>query len=168
MLNITRETGEFLNVLVSATKAKNILELGTSNGYSTLWLARAALREAGQVTTVEASDYKFRIAAENFLASGLSPIITQIHGDADEYLKKGEGSSVDFLFLDSERSEYVNMWPEISRVLSISGVLVVDNAISHADELVVFFSLITESAEFETSTVSIGKGEFFAVKTAST
>ena len=167
MLNITRDTGEFLNVLVSAVKAKNILEIGTSNGYSTLWLAEAAHREKGHVTTVEASEYKNRIANENFLASGLSSLITQIQSDAGGYLKKVQSNLVDFLFLDSERSEYVNLWPEINRILMNSATLVIDNAISHADELTTFFALIIDSAEFETCTVQVGKGEFFAIKNAS-
>ncbi|MCA9982842.1 MAG: hypothetical protein KDE59_01060, partial [Anaerolineales bacterium] len=53
MLNITRDTGEFLGVLILATEARRILEIGTSNGYSTLWLAEAATKISGQVTTIE-------------------------------------------------------------------------------------------------------------------
>ena len=62
MLNITRDTGEFLSALVRATAARRILEIGTSNGYSTLWLAEAARATGGTVTTVEFSEYKFGLA----------------------------------------------------------------------------------------------------------
>src|SRR5215510_14729547 len=58
MLNITRDTGEFLAVLVRATVARRVLEIGTSNGYSTLWLADAVRAIGGAVTTVELSEYK--------------------------------------------------------------------------------------------------------------
>lgn len=68
MLNITRDTGKFLAVLVRATLAQRILEIGTSNGYSTLWLTRAARAIGGSVTTVEFSEYKVRLAFANFAA----------------------------------------------------------------------------------------------------
>lgn len=82
MLNITRDTGEFLSVLVRAMKARNVLEIGTSNGYSTLWLALAANAVNGHVTTVELSEFKLALAARNFEHSGLSHVITQVRGNA--------------------------------------------------------------------------------------
>ena len=75
MLNITRHTGEFLSVLVRATGARRVLELGTSNGYSTLWLASAARATGGMVTTVELSDFKVGLASSNFAKSGLASSI---------------------------------------------------------------------------------------------
>src|SRR5512136_3079685 len=71
MLNITRDTGEFLSVLVRATSARRVMEIGTSNGYSTLWLASAARATGGVVTTVELSEYKVGLARRNFERSGL-------------------------------------------------------------------------------------------------
>ncbi|MEO8656034.1 MAG: methyltransferase, partial [Ramlibacter sp.] len=79
MLNITRDTGEFLSVLVRAMNARRLLEIGTSNGYSTLWLALAAKAVDGRVTTVERSDFKLALAAKNFERSGLAGLITQVH-----------------------------------------------------------------------------------------
>src|SRR5256886_4487334 len=66
MLNITRDTGEFLAVLVRATLARRVLEIGTSNGYSTLWLASAARAIGGSVTTVEFAEHKIGLAVANF------------------------------------------------------------------------------------------------------
>src|SRR5580765_8968441 len=82
MLNITRDTGEFLAVLVRAAFARRVLEIGTSNGYSTLWLASAAQDIGGSVTTVEKSQYKIDLAAKNFARSGLASSIAQVHDDA--------------------------------------------------------------------------------------
>ena len=82
MLNITHDTGEFLTVLVRATAARRVLEIGTSNGYSTLWLADAARAIGGAVTTVEFAEYKVGLASANFARSGLSPFITLVHDDA--------------------------------------------------------------------------------------
>jgi hypothetical protein len=82
MLNITRDTGAFLAVLVKATLARRVLEIGTSNGYSTLWLASAARSIGGSVTTVEVAEYKIRLASANFTRAGLARYISVIHDDA--------------------------------------------------------------------------------------
>ena len=77
MLNITRDTGQFLAVLVKATASRRLLEIGTSNGYSTLWLAWAAQGVGGHVTTVERSEFKVSLARSNFERSGLSHVISR-------------------------------------------------------------------------------------------
>lgn len=106
MHNITRETGEFLSVLVRATGARTILEIGTSNGYSTLWLAEAARATGGAVTTVEVSDYKVSLASANFARSGLSSFIKLVHDDASRFLQELGQNMFEFIFLDSDRSKY--------------------------------------------------------------
>ncbi|MBM9616931.1 class I SAM-dependent methyltransferase [Desulfobulbus rhabdoformis] len=80
-LNITRDTGEFLRVLVRATRASKILEIGTSNGYSTLWLA-SSIPPAGTVTTIEYSDRKTKEALSNFERVGLANKIALLQGDS--------------------------------------------------------------------------------------
>lgn len=164
MLNITRETGEFLSVLVRATNAQRVLEIGTSNGYSTIWLALAAEAVDGHVTTVEISSFKLAIAEKNFERSGLAPFITQIHGEAGAMLRSSPESSFDVVFLDSERSEYLGWWRDIKRTLRKGGLLVVDNAMSHSVELEPFVALVSEDPEFNTCTVPVGNGEFLATR----
>lgn len=162
MLNITRDTGEFLSVLVQATNAQRVLEIGTSNGYSTLWLAQAAQKIAGHVTTIEQSDFKLELAASNFERSGLSDVITQLRGEAGGLLETMHDESCDLVFLDSKRSAYVDWWPTIKRVLRKGGLLVVDNATSHADEMDSFMTLVSADADVTTSTVPVGNGQFLA------
>ncbi len=164
MLNITRDTGEFLSVLVRATVARRVLEIGTSNGYSTLWLAEAARQIGGAVTTVEFSEYKIGLASANFARSGLVPYITLVHEDAGRFLERSEESSFDLVFLDSERVEYPDWWPEIRRILRPGGLLVVDNATSHVEEMAPFVALVKVDPLFVSSLVPVGKGEFLAVK----
>ena len=166
MLNITRGTGEFLSVLVRAMNARRVLEIGTSNGYSTLWLAMAAKAINGLVTTVELSDYKISLAAKAFDRSGLSSVIAQVHADAGTLLKNSAESSFDLVFLDSERSEYPAWWPDIKRILREGGLFVVDNATSHAAEMAPFVALVTADPDFTTRTVPVGNGEFLATRVA--
>jgi predicted O-methyltransferase YrrM len=162
MLNITRETGEFLAVLVRATGARRILEIGTSNGYSTLWLADAARAIGGKVTTIERSEYKLGLAAKNFARSGLTAFIMLTHDDAGQVLGRIADGAFDFVFLDSERSEYVGWWPELKRVLRPGGLLVVDNATSHVTEMAPFVAIVGADPGFTTSLVPVGNGEFLA------
>jgi len=164
MLNITRDTGEFLSVLVRAMSAGRILEIGTSNGYSTLWLANAARATGGIVTTVEHSAYKVAMAQENFSRSGLASYITLLHDDAGRVLAASANASFDLVFLDSERPEYPGLWPDLKRVLRPGGLLVVDNATSHAEQLAPFVVLVNADADLTTSLVPVGNGEFLAVK----
>ena len=163
MLNITRDTGEFLAVLVRVTVARRVLEIGTSNGYSTLWLASAARAVGGSVTTVEKSKYKIDLAAKNFARSGLSASILQIHEDAGRVLERVADGAFDLIFLDSERPEYPGWWPNLRRALRPGGLLVVDNATSHPTEVAPFIALVQGDAEFVTSLVPVGNGEFLAV-----
>lgn len=164
MLNITRDTGEFLSVLVRAMNAQRVLEIGTSNGYSTLWLAWAAKAINGHVTTIELSDLKIALAAKNFKGSGLAAFITQVSGEAGALLRESAESSFDVVFLDSERSEYLGWWPDIKRVLRKGGLLVVDNATSHLAEMAPFVALVAADPDFTTCTVPVGNGEFLATR----
>jgi predicted O-methyltransferase YrrM len=164
MLNITRDTGALLAVLVRATRARRVLEIGTSNGYSTLWLASAARAIGGTVTTVERSEYKAGLAAANLARSGLAPHVSLVHDDAGRVLERSADGAFDLVFLDAERHEYPGWWPDVRRVLRPGGLLVVDNATSHAAELAPFVALVEADAEFTTSLVPVGNGEFLAVK----
>jgi predicted O-methyltransferase YrrM len=164
MLNITRDTGEFLDVLVRATLARRVLEIGTSNGYSTLWLARAAQAIGGAVTSVERSEYKIGLAAANFARSGLGPCIAQVRDDAGRLLARAADAAFDLVFLDSERPEYPGWWPDLRRVLRPGGLLVVDNATSHPEQMAPFVALVRADRQFTTSLVPVGNGEFLATR----
>ncbi len=168
MLNITRDTGEFLAVLVRAMAARRVLEIGTSNGYSTLWLAEAASEIGGCVTTVEFAQHKVDLAAANFARAGLSPTITLVHDDAGRFLQRSADAAYDLIFLDSERPEYPGWWPQLRSVLRPGGLLVVDNATSHAEQMAPFVALVNADAGFATCLVPLGNGEFMAAKALAT
>ena len=164
MLNITPDTGAFLAVLVKATHARRVLEIGTSNGYSTLWLADAVASIDGQVTTVEMSPQKVAMARQNFERANLTQRIVQLEGEAGAHLRAIADGAFDLVFLDSQRSVYLEWWPELKRILRAGGLLVVDNATSHAAEMAAFTEAVRKDAAFTTSLVPVGKGEFLAVK----
>lgn len=164
MLNITPDTGALLSLLVRFGQARRVLEIGTSNGYSTLWLAEAAQAHGGHVITLERDADKVAMARENFLRGGLSGAITQWQGDAGEWLAAAPASAMDLLFLDSQRQAYADWWPWIDRVLRPGGLLVVDNAVSHAQEMAALRALLDAARGYTVSLVPVGKGELLAVK----
>ena len=164
MLNITRDTGEFLLLLARAVEARRILEIGTANGYSTLWLAYAVQQFDGQVITIEKSATKADLARENFERVSMVPWIKQHRGDATDFLKQQADKSFGLVFLDSDRAEYVGWWNDLQRVLALGGLLVVDNAVSHAHELAEFVQLVKQTPNYLTSLVPVGNGEFIALK----
>lgn len=166
MLNITPDTGEFLSVLVRFGNARRVLEIGTSNGYSTLWLAEAAAAVEGHVTTLEFAEDKAAMARATFARSGLEQRITLVHGDAGCWLAQAAEASIDLLFLDSDREQYAGWWPQLRRVLRPGGLLVVDNATSHAEEMQPLRVLLDADPDFSTSLVPVGNGELLAVRNA--
>ncbi|HEL5617487.1 TPA: O-methyltransferase [Stenotrophomonas maltophilia] len=166
MLNITPDTGEFLAVLVRFGTARRVLEIGTSNGYSTLWLAESAAAIDGHVTTLEYAEDKAAMARDTFARSGLADRITLVHDDAGPWLAEAADASIDLLFLDSDRGQYAGWWPQLRRVLRPGGLLVVDNATSHAGEMEPLRTLLESDANFSTSLVPVGNGELLAVRNA--
>ena len=164
MLNITRDTGEFLAVLVRAAAARRVLEIGTSNGYSTLWLAEAVSGIGGAVTTVERADDKIELARRNFARAGLASVITLVHADAGPFLHTVADDAYGMVFLDCERKEYAGWWPDLRRIVRPGGLLIADNATSHRAELSPLVDLLGADSEFVTCLVPIGKGELLAAK----
>lgn len=166
MLNITHDTGEFLVLLARAVDARRILELGTSNGYSTLWLAYAVQPMDGRVITVERSAYKAELARENFKRVSLDPWIDLHLGDAGEFLKQQSDQSFGFIFLDCEREHYVEWWSDLQRLLVPGGLLVADNAVSHAHEIEPFKQIVQRTPGYLVSVVPVGNGELVVFKEA--
>ena len=164
MLNITRDTGELLALLVQTRGAQAVLEIGTSNGYSTLWLAEAVKRLDGRVTTIERDEKKISLAEANFQRAGLSPWIILLAGEAGSLLPSLPTAGYQLIFLDSDRQHYQGWWPEILRLLAPRGLLVVDNAISHESEMRDWMAQVRRDPDFLTSLVPVGKGEFLVVR----
>jgi len=164
MMNITRDTGEFLLLLARAVEARRILEIGTSNGYSTLWLGEAVRPLSGVVVTVEQSLTKIEMARQNFARAHLTTSIQIQHAEASDVLRAQADQSFGMIFLDAERRQYIGWWSDLQRVLALGGLLVVDNAVSHASELAEFFALVKRTPNYLTALIPVGNGEFIALK----
>lgn len=154
---ITGETGRFLAILAASTPDGNIIEVGTSAGYSTLWLVLACNESGRKVTTFEIQDDKVQLARETFRLAGVADRVIIEHGDARELLKNR--GNIAFCFLDSEKEDYQDFYDIIVPRLVPGGILVADNVISHAERLGQFASKVDADQRVDSVVVPIGKGE---------
>jgi predicted O-methyltransferase YrrM len=164
--NLEPDTARLLAVLVRATGARRLLELGTSNGFSTLWLADAARSIDGRVVSVELDSARSAQALAHLSAVKLDSLVELRTEDAAQTLKGSADAAWDMIFLDADRPAYVGYWPDLLRVLKAGGLLVLDNAISHADELRDFRQLVVEDPMVSDALVPTGAGALLIVKEA--
>jgi predicted O-methyltransferase YrrM len=158
--NLEPETATLLTLVLRIAGAQRIVEIGTSNGYSTIWLADAARRTGGRVTSVDVE--RWPGVTDNLARAGVTADL--VTADGGDYLAGLPAGSVDLLFLDAERVEYARWWPHPARVLRAGGVLAIDNVLSHPDEVAPVLALIAAEPAFTGETVAVGKGLYLAVK----
>jgi len=155
--NVEPETAELLGVLVRATRARRVLELGTSNGYSTIWLADAVEATAGALKSVEIDPARTAMARANLGRAGLAAEL--VTGDVAETLRTSADGAWDLVFLDAERPGYAGYWPELVRALRPDGgLLAIDNVLSHAAEVAEVTALIAAEPAVTTVLVPVGAG----------
>ena len=162
--NVEPETAELLGVLVRAMDARRVLEIGTSNGYSTIWLADAVLETGGAVLSLEIEAERTGQALANLTRAGVKGAAELRTQDAAEALPAFDAESWELIFLDAERPAYTGYWPDLLRVLVPRGLLVVDNALSHAKELVDFSELVYGTEGVTSTLLTVGAGVLLAVK----
>lgn len=155
------DAGRFVWFLAQAMGARRIVEVGTSRGVSTLWLADAARATGGRVTSFDTDAAAQRDAAANLAEAGLAGHADLRLADGGAGLAALGDGEVDLLFLDAERTEYPSWWPHPARVLRAGGVLVADNALSHPDEIAPLGELLRAELT-SVETIPIGKGELVA------
>ena len=163
MLNITRDTGRLLWILVRAIGATRILEVGTSNAFSTIWLADAARSTGGRVTTLEFNPEKTALARANLATAGLDGFVEIIEGRAADNIPSLPGP-FDVIFLDADRPSYLPYLELVVPKLRPGGMLIADNATSHAHELQDYLRRVKSHPQLFAVTVPIGNGEEIALK----
>ena len=160
---VTPDVGRFLHTLVLAARPRTILEIGTSGGYSTVWLATAARAVGAAVVTLEIDPVKVLRATASLREAGVDGVATIVEGDAFAYLRERR-EPVDFVFLDAEKEDYTAFLELIVPLLPPGGLLVADNLTSHADDLAEFRRRAESDPRLSAVVVPIGRGELVAAK----
>ncbi len=153
---IPPETGRFLALLAAAAPAGAIIEIGTSAGYSTLWLSLACRGNGRKITTFEILDEKAKLAGETFKAAQVESLIELVVGNALDYLPLYQ--EIAFCFLDAEKEIYADCYEVVVPRLVEGGWLVADNALSHKDELQPMLRRALNDPRVDALVVPVGKG----------
>ena len=157
------DSGRLIYVLALAKGVKSIVEVGTSHGYSTLWLASAAKVNRGKVLACDMNPERIAAARENFAEAGLDDVIEILEGDARETLR-GRTEPVDLLFIDTDKSYYETFFDIVYQRLVKGGMVIADNAVSHQDDLEDYISYVENHPNLESVGVPIGRGLEISVK----
>jgi len=161
--SISPEVGQFLLTLALARRPRAIVEVGTSAGYSTLWLAVAAQRTGGHVLTFETDPAKVAIARATFAEAGVEDLVDLRAADGAVGLA-GMTGTVDMVFRDAEKDDYLRLLEPAIGALAPGGLLVADNLTSHEAELAEFREAALGDARLSGLVVPIGRGELVAVR----
>ncbi len=154
---IPRDTGMFIALLAAAAPAGRYLEIGTSAGYSTLWLALACRQVGRRLTTFEVLGEKAALARRSFEMTGVDDVVELVHGNALDHL--GGQADVAFCFLDAEKEAYSACYEAVVPNLVPGGILIADNAINHEATLRPMLDRALADARVDALVVPIGKGE---------
>ncbi len=159
---ISPETGRFLALLAANAPEGTCLEIGTSAGYSTLWINLACSILGRKVHTFEILPEKAQLARETFRLAGVEWTIDLVQGDIrDHFSQLGD---VAFCFLDAEKEVYSECYEAIVPRLVRGGLLVADNAINHQEVLKPMLERALSDSRVDALIVPIGKGELVCRK----
>jgi len=159
---IPPETGKFIALLAATAPAGRYLEIGTSAGYSTLWLALACRLVSRRITTFEVLDQKVKLALHTFERTGVGDVVDLVHGNALDHLPNC--SDVSFCFLDAEKEVYAACYEAVVPNMVSGGILVADNAINHEKTLRPMLDRALADDRVDALIVPIGKGELVCRK----
>jgi predicted O-methyltransferase YrrM len=157
------QSGRFLALLASMAPPGRAVEIGSSVGYSAIWLWLGR-RGRGPLETYEQADWKIALAQETFRLTGLSDEVDLICGDARQTLPRRDRPDVAFAFLDAWHGDYVAYYETLVSLMLPGGVITADNVDSHRHELEEFLEHVERDPRVDSVVVPIGKGILFARK----
>ena len=163
--NISHQTAEFISMLIKISKVKNVLEIGTSNGYSTLWIADA-LKDSntgGHLTTIEFYEKRQSIARENIENCNLSDYVTFKQGRALEIIPELDFVP-DMVFIDANKAEYIQYFDLLKDKLPAGAIILADNVVSHAAKVADFLETIKNDIRYQSQVLDLPAGLLMALK----
>jgi predicted O-methyltransferase YrrM len=167
-LNLERPTAELIYVLLQASRRKQILEIGTSTAFSTIWIA-AALKDCSgaKFISVEISPEKLALARKNLARAGFSQVVELLEGNATDVVAGLKGP-FDCVFFDADRVSAPAQLRLLLPKLSADVLLLADNALSHPDEISAYKAMVEQSPGFICTLTPVGKGLHIAWRSGPT
>ncbi len=165
--NVDRQSANFLNLMVKIAGAKSALEIGTSNGYSAIWIAKALKETGGKLTTLEFWEKRSDLAIENFKKTGVNDIITVITGDAVQILadmKEENKHKFDFIFVDANKAEYIEYYKSFDSMLNVGGIIIADNILSHYKKTKDYVETLMNNENYQSQLLNFEAGMLLSKK----
>ncbi len=157
MLNLEPATAQLVSMLARSSQRKRLLEIGTSNGYSTIWLAWAARSTQGHIISIDRDEQKLLQADINLQRAQLRAFVDLFHGDATEIVADFPGP-FDFVLFDADRLSAPKQLALLIPKLAPDVFVLADNVLSHPAEIAGYLQALKEVPEFEHMIVPVGKG----------
>ena len=159
---ITPDTGRFIALWAAAAPPGKMIEIGTSAGYSALWLSLACRATGRILTTFEILPAKVRLATETFARTKVGDVVTLV--EADFLAHAGDFEDIAFCFLDAEKDVYETCFDAVVPKLVSGGILIADNATSHQDHLRTMLDHALCDERVDAMVATVGKGELVCRK----
>jgi predicted O-methyltransferase YrrM len=159
---IPSETGRFIALWAATAPPGKYIEIGTSAGYSAIWLSLACRASGRTLTTFEVMDEKVALAKETFARAGVHDVVTLIHADGRVHLETL--TDIAFCFLDCEKEAYMDCYEAVIPRLVSGGLLIADNAINHQATLQSMLDRALADPRVDAMIVPIAKGELLCRK----
>lgn len=169
MSAITWETGELFNIMLRAMGATNVLEIGMSTGFSTIWMAEAVMANGGRVAAIEMDEKKISRAAANFADAGLQDVIHVWRGNALDVLGKMGASpaAFDFVLVDADKENVSRYFDLVLPMVRKGGIIATDNMLypeRFSGMMGEFGRMVRQNDTVRTVTIPVGNGEELTVK----
>jgi predicted O-methyltransferase YrrM len=157
MLNLEPASAQLLSILVRASGVTRALEVGTSNAYSTIWLAWSLAPAGGRIISIDRNPDKHILALENLRRANLLGRVDLRTGDAAEIVRELTGP-FDLVFLDADRRKFPEVMQILLPKLTPKVLVIADNVLSHPEEIAEYLKLMSTLSDFQHTTVPVGKG----------
>jgi predicted O-methyltransferase YrrM len=157
MLNLEPASAQLVSILVRASGVTRALEIGTSNAYSTIWLAWSLAPAGGRIISVDRNPDKHALARENLHRAGFLEMVELRTGDATEIVRELAGP-FDLVFLDADRRKFPEIIEALLPKIAKRALVIADNVHSHPEEIAGYLKLISSLPDFQHTTVPVGKG----------
>lgn len=148
-MNVPAEDGRLLRLLVEATDAKKVVEIGTSTGYSGIWMCLGLRKTGGKLITHDIDEGRAAKARENFAKAGVADMVTLVMGDAHEKIKNLEGP-VDLVFIDAEKSGYPDYLKQMLPLVRPGGLIVSHNTSMRGEDMARYNEMLQTDPNLET------------------
>ena len=169
--NLDRQCANFLNTLIQINNSKNVLEIGTSNGYSGIWILKALQYTKGKLTTIEFWEKRQSEARANFKVCcsdvfveakiGSAIVVLQ---DLSEEIQKNKRDKYDFVFIDANKKEYIEYFKLIDKITTNNAVILADNILSHYSKVQNYVENLFDNENYQSQIIDIGTGMMLSKK----